>query len=59
MTEQDWFDLEQEYRALFGSNIPRIMLPADEEAAVALVRLAIETRSDGVFEQDIPSSCAI
>ncbi|MHB1077642.1 hypothetical protein [Thiobacillus sp.] len=59
MTEQDWFDFEQEYRALFGSNIPRIMLPADEEAAVALVRLAIETRSDGVFEQDIPSSCAI
>lgn len=59
MTEQDWFDFEQAYRALFGSNIPRIMLPADEEAAVALVRLAIETRSDGVFEQDIPSSCAI
>lgn len=59
MNEQEWFDLEQEYRAVFGSNIPRMMLPADEEAAVALVRKAIETHDDGVFDQDIPTDAAI
>ena len=59
MTEQEWLDLEQEYRAVFGSNIPRMMLPADEAAAVALIRKAIDTRDDGVFEQDIPADAAI
>lgn len=59
MNEQEWFDLEQEYRAVFGSNIPRMMLPADEEAAVALIRKAIETGDDGVFDQDIPTDAAI
>jgi hypothetical protein len=59
MTEQDWFDLEQEYRAVFGSNIPRMMLPSDDEAAALLVREAIEMRDDSVFDQGIPSSCAI
>lgn len=56
MTEQGWFDLEQEYRAVFGSNIPRMMLPADEEAAAALVREAIQKRDDGVFDRGIPST---
>lgn len=59
MNEQEWFDLEQEYRAVFGSNIPRVMLPTDETAAVALVRKAIETRDDGVFDQGIPTDAAI
>ena len=59
MTEQEWLDLEQEYRAVFGSIIPRMMLPADEAAAVALIRKAIDTRDDGVFEQDIPADAAI
>jgi hypothetical protein len=59
MTEQEWLDLEQEYRAVFGSNIPRMMLPADEAAALALIRKAIDTRDDGVFEQDIPADAAI
>jgi hypothetical protein len=59
MTERDWFDLGQEYRSVFGSNIPRMMLPADEEVAAALVRVAIETHNDSVFEQELPSSCAI
>lgn len=59
MTEQEWFELEQEYRAAFGSNIPRAMLPADEAAAVALIRKAIETGDEGVFDQDIPANAAI
>ena len=59
MNEQEWFDLEQEYRAVFGSNIPRMILPADEEAAVSLIRKAIETGDDGVFDQGIPTDAAI
>lgn len=59
MTEQEWFDLEQEYRAVFDSSIPRTMLPADEIAAVALIRRSIDTGDDGVFDQGIPSDAAI
>lgn len=59
MTDQEWMDLEQEYRAVFGSNIPRTMLPSDEAVAVELVRKAIDTRDDGVFDQGIPSDAAI
>lgn len=57
MPEQDWFDLEQEYRALFGSNIPRMMLPSDDETAALLVREAIEARDDSVFDRGVPGSC--
>ncbi len=59
MTEQDWFDLEREYYAVFGSNIPRVMLPANEESAVALVCEAIRKRDDRVFDQGIPTDAAI
>lgn len=59
MTEQDWFVLEQEYRAVFGANVPRSMLPANEELAVALVREAIRKRDDSVFDQGIPPDGAI
>jgi len=59
MTEQDWFDLEQEYRALFGSNIPRMMLPSDDEAAALLVHEAIEARDDSVFDRGVPGSCLV
>lgn len=59
MTEQEWFELELQYRQVFGSNIPRAMLPADEEAAVALVKEAIAARDDSVFERDIPPDAAI
>lgn len=59
MTEQGWFDLNEEYRAAFGESIPRMMLPADEDAAAALVREAIQKRDDGVFEQGIPPSALI
>lgn len=59
MTEQEWFDLGQEYRAVFSENIPRMMLPADEQAAAALVREAIKKRDDGVFDQGIPVTALI
>jgi hypothetical protein len=59
MTEQDWFDLDQEYRAVFGEGIPHMMLPADEAAKVALIRKAIETGDDSVLEQGIPVDAAI
>lgn len=59
MTEREWFELEREYRAVFCSGIPRMMLPADEAAAVALIRKAIETGDEGVFDQDIPTDAAI
>lgn len=59
MSEQDWFELEQEYRAVFRSNIPRSMLPANEELAVALVREAIRKRNDSVLDQGIPPDGAI
>ena len=59
MTEQDWFDLEQEYRALFGSNIPRMMLPSDDEAAALLVHEAIEAHDDSVFDRGVPGSCLV
>lgn len=59
MNEQEWFNLEGEYRAVFGSNIPRMMLPADEKAAVELIREAIAKRDDSVFEQDIPADASI
>lgn len=54
MNEQEWFELGQEYLAVFGEKIPRMMLPADEEAAAALVREAIGKRDESVFERDIP-----
>jgi hypothetical protein len=59
MTEQGWFDLNEEYRAVFGESIPRMMLPTDEEAAAALVREAIQKRDDSVFEQGIPVTALI
>lgn len=59
MTEREWFELEQEYRATFGSSIPRMMLPADEDAAARLVRAAIKKRDEGVIGQGIPTQAAI
>lgn len=59
MTEDEWFALEQEYRAVFGSNIPRTMLPTDDELAAALVREAITKRDDSVFGRGIPPDAAI
>lgn len=59
MTGQDWFDLEQKYRDVFGSNIPRMMLPSDEAAAAALIHEAIQKRDDSVIDQGIPSDAAI
>lgn len=59
MTEQDWLDLDQQYRAVFGERIPRTMLPADEEAAAAMVREAILKRDDSVFDRGVPGSCLI
>lgn len=58
VTEQEWLELEQEYHAVFSSNIPRAMLPADEESAVALVREAIRKRDEGVFDHGIPTDAA-
>lgn len=59
MTEQDWFDLDQEYRAVFGEGIPHMMLPANEEAAAALVREAVQKRDDGLLERGIPATALI
>lgn len=54
MTEQDWLDLNREYREVFGESIPRMMLPADEEMAATLVREAIATRDESVIERGAP-----
>lgn len=43
---------------MFFSNIPRAMLPADEESAVALVREAIRKCDEGVFDHSIPTDAA-
>jgi hypothetical protein len=59
MTEQDWLDLDQQYRAIFGERIPRTMLPADEDAAATMVREAILKRDDSAIGQDIPPDAAI
>jgi hypothetical protein len=59
MTDREWFDLERQYRAVFGSNIPRTMLPADEEAAAALVRKGIETGDGAVLDPGIPADAVI
>ena len=54
MTEQGWLDLNREYREAFGENIPRMMLPADEEKAAAVVREAIAMRDASVIDRGIP-----
>lgn len=54
VTEQDWLDLNQEYREVFGESIPRMMLPADEGMAAALVREAIATRDESIIDRGIP-----
>ncbi len=54
MTEQDWLDLNQEYRGVFGESIPRMMLPADDELAATLVREAIATRDESVIDRGVP-----
>lgn len=54
MTEQDWVDLERRYREVFGENIPRTMLPADQRAAAELVRKAIAARDASIIERGIP-----
>lgn len=54
VTEQDWLDLNREYREVFGESIPRMMLPADEEMAAALVREAIATRDASAIDRGIP-----
>ncbi|MBW8370358.1 MAG: hypothetical protein K0M66_05210 [Thiobacillus sp.] len=54
MTEQDWLDLNEEYRKVFGENIPRMMLPADEEMAAAVVREAIAMRDESVIDRGVP-----
>lgn len=59
MTEQDWLELDRRYRAVFNEGILHMMLPADEEAAAALVREAIERRDDGVFARGIPVTALI
>lgn len=59
MTEQEWLELDREYRTVFDAGIPHMMLPSDENAAAALVREAIEKRDESVFEQGIPVSAAI
>lgn len=59
MNEQDWLELERQYRGVFGSNVPRMMLPADEEAAAELVREAIAKRDESVFERNMPPDAAI
>lgn len=59
MTEQEWLELDREYRAVFNEGIPHMMLPADEAATVALIRKAIEAGDDSVFEQGIPVDAAI
>lgn len=59
VTELDWFDLEQRYREVFGENIPRMMLPADEETAAALVLEAIDKRDETVLDRELPGDALI
>ena len=59
MTDQEWLDLWNEYRAVFNSNIPLTQLPSDESAAVALIRKAIETGDEAVLDPDIPADAVI
>lgn len=54
MTVQDWVDLERRYREVFGENIPRTMLPADQRAAAESVRKAIAARDASIIERGIP-----
>jgi hypothetical protein len=59
MTEGEWFELERRYVEVFSCNIPRMMLPQDEDTAAALVKEAIVTGDDSVFEKGIPADAAI
>jgi predicted TIM-barrel fold metal-dependent hydrolase len=54
ITKEEYDSLNAEYRAVFGDDIPTMELPADADAAIALIREAIEKRDDSVFERDLP-----
>lgn len=59
LTEQEWSDLGQRYRAAFGVGIPFTMLPADGEAAVALINRAIEAKNEDLIDADLPEGALI
>lgn len=59
LTAQASFELDERYRAVFGYGIPRTMLPADGDAALALINRAIDTKDDSIFEEGLPEGALI
>lgn len=53
MTDKEWQGLEQRYQEVFGTNIPRTKLPANQETAGALVRIAVALRDDSLCTKDV------
>ena len=58
-TKEEFEALDAEYRSVFDAGIPLTMLPYDTKAATALIREAIATRDEGVFERDLPEGALI
>lgn len=54
-----WIDLNDRYSAVFGESIPTMELPADGDAALALIQRAIDTKNDGVFSEGIEEGALI
>lgn len=47
-------ELYTAYYDTFGQHVPTMMLPDDPAEAAALIRQAIETKDDSVFDSAIP-----
>lgn len=54
-----WIDLNDRYRAVFGESIPMTELPADGDDALALIQRAIDTKNDGVFNEGIEEGALV
>jgi hypothetical protein len=53
-TEAELNELYTAYYEVFGHSVPTMMLPDDPAEAAALIRRAIETRDESVFDSLIP-----
>lgn len=53
-TEAELNELFTAYYEVFGYSVPTMMLPDDAADAAALIRRAIETRDESVFDSVIP-----
>jgi len=56
---EEWIRLNERYRVVFGEGIPTMELPADGDAALALILRAIESRDESVFGEGVPPGALV